>query len=564
MQDQAFLQLSAVIVTTLILGGLFRALKQPIMIAYIIAGILVGPSVFGIIQNGEGFSAFSQIGISLLLFMVGLGLNPKHIKEFGKNALIITLFYSIITAVPFFLLGKFFSFNDITSILLALGLSFNSTIVIMKILSDKLALESLPGQLSVGVLILQDLVAMITLMLISATAKGGDLTTAIIFTLLKGLIAIGLLLLFSWKTLPQLVKKIASSQEILLLFSLGWCMAIASIFYLMDFSIEIGALLAGITLSLSPYRYEISAKMRPLRDFFIMLFFVFLGSQLVFDDISTLIIPAIVFTSMVLLFKPIIISVIIGRLGYTKKTSFIAGLNFGQISEFSLIIVALGLKVGQVSHEVLSLLTLVALISITGSTYLMNYSEKIYRKLAPRLDFLEKKGVSLKGKSSFSPAHHDIVLIGYARMGISLVESFQNLHKKFFIVDYNPKIIHDLSQQNIDCLYGDISNMDTLEELNLSQAKMIICTVKDTEANLVLINKVKQINPNCIIMVVAHQSEDALMLYERGANYVIMPFHIGGHHTSTLLAEYGLDLERFLIEKKHHISKLLLRKELES
>jgi len=561
MQDQAFLELSIVIVTTLVIGGLFRFLRQPIMIAYILAGILVGPSVFGLIKSSEGLATFSQIGISLLLFMVGLGLNPKHIKEFGKNALIITFGHLIICGIPFFLLGKFFGFNDVTAIFLAMGLSFNSTIVIMKILSDKLTLETLPGQISIGVLILQDMVAMLTLMFISAGSKGGDLTTTILFILLKGTILIALLFLFSWKILPALVKKIANSQEILLLFSLGWCMAIASLFYLMDFSIEIGALLAGITLSLSPFRYEIMAKMRPLRDFFIMLFFVFLGSQLIFQDLTTLILPAIAFTILVLLFNPLVISLLMGKLGYTKKTSFTAGINFSQISEFSLILVTIGLKIGVISHNILSLMTLIALLTITGSTYLINYSEAIYRRLGKNLNFLENSRL-LKPDHRAAPETHDIILIGYARMGVSLVETFQSLHKKFFIVDYDPKIIHELSRQNINCLYGDISNPETLEELNLDKAKMIICTIKNTEANLVLINKVRQVNPKCIIIVVAHQSEEALLLYERGANYVIMPFHIGGHHASSMVAEYGLDLEKFLIEKNQHVSKLLLRKQL--
>ena len=536
--------------------------KQPIMIAYIIAGIVLGPSCFGLIQSSEGFSTFSQIGISLLLFLVGLGLNLKHIKETGKTAAIITLSQTAICTGLYFLLSKFLGFNDITAVFLGLGLSFSSTIVIMKILSDKMVLDGLPGQLSVGILILQDLLAMFTLMMVSATSKGGDLTNIIFLTLGNGLILIGLLFIFSWKVLPIITKKIANSQEMLLLFSIGWCMAIASLFYLMDFSIEIGALLAGITLSLSPFRLEIMAKMKPLRDFFIMLFFVSLGAQMYFQDIGGLLIPTLIFSTLILLLNPTIVTILMGRLGYTKKTSFLAGINFSQISEFSLILASLGLRIGQIDRSILSMLTLISLITITGSTYFMIYSEKIFLGLSPLLKFIEKKGEKIDQIKKFSPHEHDIVLIGYAKMGMPLLETFRRLHKNTFVVDYDPKIIQELNRQNIDCLYGDISNLETLEELDLSKAKMVICTLKDIETNLILINKVRKINPDCILIVLTHQVEEALQLYEKGANYVIMPYHIGGHHTSTMIADYGLDLEKFLIEKKKHVSKLLIRKEL--
>lgn len=563
MQEQAFIELSVVIFTTLVICGIFRLLKQPIMIGYIVAGILLSPNVFGLIHSSEGLITFSQIGISLLLFMVGLGLNPRHIKEIGKTALNITILQCLLCGALYFFLGKAFGFSDIASIYLALGLSFSSTIVIMKILTDKLTLDTLAGQISIGVLIMQDVLAMLALMLLSATSKGGDLISVIVITLLKGGILIGLLVLFSSKILPMLTKKVASSQELLLLFSVAWCLALASLFYLMDFSIEIGALLAGISLSLSPYRYEIMAKMKPLRDFFIMLFFVFLGTQIVFQDIASLIIPTIVFTLLVFIFKPFSVAFLMGKLGYTKKTSFLAGVNFSQISEFSLILATLGLRLGHLNSSTLSMLTLIAILSITGTTYFINYGENIYRHINKYLDFLEKKGARIEGKNSSHEQHtHEIVLVGYGRMGVALTESFQQIKKKFLVVDYDPKVIHELNKQNIECLYGDASNLDVMEELNLRNIKMLISTIKDTETNLTLITAIRQNNPNCIVIVLSHHVDDALLLYDQGANYVIMPFHLGGHHTSTMIAEYGFDMEKFLIEKNREIGKLLVRKEL--
>jgi Kef-type K+ transport system membrane component KefB/Trk K+ transport system NAD-binding subunit len=560
MQEQAFVELSLVILTTLVICGFFKALRQPIMIGYIVSGIVLSPNLTGILSNSEGLSTFSQIGITFLLFMVGLGLNPKHIKDIGKTALMTALGQLFITGGIVFLLSKQFGFDDTTAIYIGLGLSFSSTIVIMKMLTDKLTIETLPGKISIGILIIQDLIAMAALMIISAIAKNGDLATTILETIAKGAILIGVLAIISNKILPIITTKIAKSQEMLLLFSIAWCMAVASMFFVMDFSIEIGALLAGVTLSLSPYRYEISSKMRPLRDFFIMLFFVFLGSQIVFNDISSLILPIITLSLLILIINPIIISFIIGRMGYTKKTSFLAGINFSQISEFSLIVVALGVNVGQLDQKILSLLTLVALISITGSTYFIMYSEKIYRKLNKQLDFLEKHGKKLDEHKHFDHAEHDIILIGHGKMGISLIESFNNIGKNFFVIDYDPRVIHELNEKNIDCLYADVSNLDTYSELNIDDAKMIISSIKDAETNHLLINTIRQKNLTAIIIVLAHESEEALQLYEQGADHVIMPFHIGGEHTSEIISKYGFNTNKFHLEKKRHISKLLIRK----
>jgi len=562
MHDQAFIELSLVILTTLVICGFFRLLKQPIMIGYIVSGIVLSPNLLGFLKNSEGLSTFSQIGICFLLFMVGLGLNPKHIRDIGKTAVLTTTAQILISGGIFFLLSRAFGFNTSTSLYLGLGLSFSSTIIIMKILTDKLSLENLPGKISIGVLIIQDLLAMLALMVISAITKEGNLADIIIQTALKGAFLTALLVIISIKALPAITKKIASSQEMLLLFSIAWCMAVASLFYIFDFSIEIGALLAGITLSLSPYRYEISAKMRPLRDFFIMLFFVFLGSQMVFADIASLILPVLVFTLLVLILNPLVITFLMGRIGYTKKTSFLAGINFSQISEFSLILATLGVKVGHLDQKILSLLTLIALLTITGSTYFIMYAEKIYRYLSPRLSIFEKSGKKIDQHGNTAHQEHDIILIGYANMGASLVESFKMLNKKFFIVDYNPQVIQDLQRQNIDCLYADISNLDTYEEIDFRNSRMVISTLKDLDTNLLLINTVRQKNPAAIILVLSHQTDEALRLYEQGANYVIMPFHIGGHHTSSLIAEYGFDMEKFLIEKNRHVSRLMIRKEL--
>lgn len=562
MHDQAFIELGLVILTTLTICSIFKGLKQPIIIGYIVSGIILSPNLLGVLGHQNQFSTYSQIGISFLLFMVGLGLDPKNIRDVGKPAITTGIIQVVFTTLLTLLIGSLFHLPPLYSLYLALGLSFSSTIIIMKLLSDKNALETLYGRISVGFLIIQDLIAMLILMFVSASAGSDSPTTTILLLLVKGTVIGAILVLASIKILPWIGNKMAKSQEMLLLFSITWCIALASVFSLLGFSLEIGALLAGVTLSVSPYKHEISAKMKPLRDFFIMIFFVMLGSQMILGDISRHIGLILTASGLVLIGNPIIVLFIMGRLGYTKKTAFMAGLTVAQISEFSLILATLGIKVGHIPQDIIPVLTMIALITMAGSTYFIMYSEQLFKKLSPWLTIFEKKGNKVDQHQHSNRKEHDIILIGYAKMGITLMETFQTLKKDTFIIDYDPRIIHALKMKDINCLYADVSNLDTFDDIDLSKTEMIISTIKNIDTNLMLINTVKSAKSKAIVIVLSHQIDEALELYEQGANYVIMPFHIGGHFTSSLISEFGFELDKFVLEKNRHISKLLIRKEL--
>lgn len=560
MHDQAFIELGLVILTTLIVCSVFRILKQPIIIGYIISGLILSPNLLGVLGHQESFGTYSQMGISFLLFMVGLGLNPRNVRDVGKPAIITAGIQVMLTTLLGLLIGRLFGLPTYYSLYLAIGLSFSSTIVIMKLLSDKNALETLYGRISVGFLIVQDLIAMLLLMFVSASAGGGTLESTLLSLLAKGGL-IGLMLyLAAIKILPWISHKMARSQEMLLLFSITWCIALASIFALLGFSLEIGALLAGVTLSVSPYKHEISAKMKPLRDFFIMIFFVLLGSEIIIGEIWKHLGLILVCSALVLISNPLIVIFLMGRLGYTRKTAFMAGLSVAQISEFSLILAALGIKVGHLPPDIIPVLAMIALITMAGSTYFIIYAEKLYQKLSPWLKIFEKKGRKIDQASHFSGQERRVVLIGYAKMGIPLAEAFRLLRSDFFVIDYDPQMIETLKKQNIDCLYADVSNPETFEEFDLSKTQMVISTLKDTDTNLMLINTVRATRSKAIIIVLAHRIDDALRLYEQGAHYVIMPFHLGGRHTSSLIADFGFDLDKFVLEKNRQISKLLIRK----
>ena len=557
-----FVELSIIIIIAVVVAGIMRLLKQPLIISYILTGIIVSPYFLNIVKSTDAIATFAQIGVALLLFMVGLNLNPKIIKDVGKVSLITGVGQVIFTSVFGFFIGKLLGFSTIVSIYVAIALTFSSTIIIMKLLSDKGDLETLYGRIAIGFLIVQDLIVIVILMVIASIPAGINFTTLALETVFKGIGILLLLFLISIYIFPRITKAIAKSQEFLLLFSIGWCFAIATLFYYLNFSIEAGALLAGITMSLTPFRYEISSKMKPLRDFFIILFFILLGSQMVFTNISQYIIPIIIFSVFILIGNPLIVIMLMGLLGYTKRNSFLAGLTVAQISEFSLIFIALGVSVGHLTNEILSFVTIIGLITIAGSTYLILYANKIYPYLSKHLGIFERKGEKVDEHKYHKDGIYDLLLFGYNRIGYDILESFKKIKKRFLVIDFDPETITKLAKEGFDCKYGDANDSELLNELKFSKVKMVVSTIHNLDTNLLLINKIRESNKKAIITVVSHQIDEAMKLYDAGATYVLMPHFLGGHHVSTMIAEHGLNLNKFLKEKVAHIEHLRKRKEI--
>ena len=556
-----FTELSIILFLTVLISAVMHFLRQPLIIGYIISGIIAGPVVFNIVQSADTFSTFAQMGIIFLLFMVGLNLNFRVIGDVGKTSLLTGVGQVVFTSLIGYFIGRFLlGFPNIVAIYLAIAISFSSTIIIMKLLSDKKDLEALYGRISIGFLIVQDLIAIFVLTLISSVQRGDSVTGFAFESAIKGIGSLVVLVIISLYIFPHITKLIAKSQEFLMLFAISWCFAVASVFNYLNLSIEAGALLAGISLSMTPNHYEISYKMRPLRDFFIILFFVLLGSQMVFASISQYIVPAILFSVFILIGNPLIVMTLMGLMGYTKRNSFLAGLTVAQISEFSLILIALGVKMGHLTGEIISLITLIALITIAGSTYMIIYSNQLYRFLSRYLALFERPGKKIDEHKYHKDENYDIILFGHDDIGYDITTSLKKIKKKFLIIDYNPKVIINLSKEGYDCKYGDVNDTELLDELNFSKSKMIISTIPAIDTNLLLIRKVKDVNKDAIISVVAQQIDDALKLYDAGATYVIMPHFLGGCQASTLIENNQLSLSGFLNEKVAHIENLKLRK----
>ncbi|MDP3880665.1 MAG: cation:proton antiporter [bacterium] len=552
-----FVELSIIVVIAAAFSVLMRVLKQPLVVGYILAGILVGPYFLNVLQSTEALEVFAKIGITILLFIVGLHLSPTVIKEVGKISVIAGVGQVVFTSLVGFAIAKGLNFSNIASIYIAIALTFSSTIIILKLLSDRGDLNKLYGKISVGFLLVQDIIATAILVMVSALSAEGSGGIAITLALLfiKFCIVSAALYAIVRYILPRFASFFGASQELLFLSTLAWGLSISAIFYLIGFSIEIGALLAGVLMSMTPFAYEMSSRLKPMRDFFLVLFFVFLGTQMILESLAFLFFPALIFSLFVLIGNPIIVFIIMTLLGYRKRPSFFAGLTVAQISEFSLILAGLGLTLGHINEEIVSLITLVGLITIAGSTYFILYAHKIYPRIEKFLQFLDWR--STKNVEKRIPSDtSDIYIFGYDRMGDEMVRAAKKLEKSFLVIDFNPAMIRRLEAEGIPNLYGDAQDAEFLAELGIHQASLVVSTIPDQETNTLLIRYVKNVNDKALVVAIAHTLKEAKKLYEEGASYVLMPHFIGAKYGRQIIAKHGLNGEEFASLREKHLREI--------
>lgn len=536
--ESFFFQITVVIFLAAGLSIIFRFFKQPSILAFIITGILVGPmGPFGF-HSEELMKSLASIGITLLLFMIGLELNIKELKLVGKNALLAGSLQMIFTSIAGFGISYLLGFSQLESIYIGIALAFSSTILIIKLLSDKRDLKSLYGKITVGILLLQDLIAIFILIILStlnSSSSSIDLLSLIIAGL-KVFILFGIVITLSQEILPKFLNVIARSSESLFLFSLAWVFGIAALVSspLIGFSIEIGGLLAGIALASCVQSYQIITKVKPLRDFFLVIFFVTLGMEISFVSFSDNLIAIIVLCAFVLLITPIILLIVLGGLKYKKRTSFFSAVALAQISEFSLIMIFLGHKIGHISSQIVSVITLVGVICFVVSTYFIMHSNTIYKYLEPFLGFFERR--SSKDEKLEEDISGHIVLIGANRMGEGILNALKNKKENVIVVDFDPEIIEKLNKEKTRTFFGDISDPEIQEAVNIGKASLIISTISDPEDAISLLKSIKRLKGPKVI-VAAFEKSDAKEFYKEGADYVILPHIAGGNHLAKLLVD---------------------------
>ncbi|PIY79860.1 MAG: sodium:proton exchanger [Candidatus Pacebacteria bacterium CG_4_10_14_0_8_um_filter_43_12] len=531
-----FVELTLVLLIVAVASSLMKLLKQPLIVGYILAGVIVGPVGFNVVQAKDTLELFSKIGIAILLFIVGLHLSPKVIKEVGAVSMITGISQVLFTSVVGFLIALALGLTTTAAWYVAIALTFSSTIVVLKLISDKGRTHSLYGKIAIGFLLVQDVIASVILIGISAFSNPShnDLIPLISLLVLKTLgLMVVLFITYQW-LLPKLSFLIGKSQELLFVFSLAWGLGLAALFQWLGLSIEIGALVAGVAMSTTTYAEEIAAKLRPLRDFFIILFFVVLGSSMTFSSLSHLLLPVLVLSSFVLVGNPVIMIVIMNLLGFHKRTSFMTGLSIAQISEFSLILASLGLQLGHLSPDVVTIITLVGLVTIAGSTYLILYSEKLYPKLEKLLSLLElrKNGSDPK----MSKEHIEIFLFGCDRTSDHFLKLGKRYGYELGIVDFNPAMQERYEKEKVKFFYGDVGNKEFLLELPLDHAKLVISSIPTQADNILLCQHLKEVRPTCSVLIFAQTRDEAEELYTAGASYVILPHE---HAAASIVRHIG-------------------------
>lgn len=558
--DNIFIQLAIILGLSSMLGLITYKFKLPLLIAYLIGGVLIALAGFFDIHNSAALSFLPDIGIAFVLFLVGMELDLREIKSLGRPILLAGILQVLITAVLGTFISQSFGFALKESIYLGVGLSFSSTIVVIKLLLEKKDLKSLSGKLSVGILLLEDLLTVIILLgLSSASLIGGANILQILAIgvfLGKVLLLFSISLIFNRYILGVIFEAVSASTELLFLTALAWCFAFISLAILLGFSVVIGAFLAGVALASSPYHFQIQGKVKPMRDFFVALFFVYLGTKVNFAHFSQTILPILIFTFYATIIKPAIFILLLGTLGFRKHTMFSTAINLSHISEFSLILMLVGMKAGVVSQEALTVIAASGVLSIIISSFTISSSNKIYRAITSWVGFFERKSVYRNQNVLIEELEDHIVIIGAHRVGGEIVKFFKKENKSLVVLDFNPQQVELLLGAGVQVIYGDMSDPEILDILRLNKAKMVISTASDIHDNKVLLEDLKLRHINIPVVVRADTVRDAQSLYQAGADFVIIPEVMAGDLLLDIIKAHLDDNSYFKDRAKIELEKL--------
>ena len=525
--DEPFYLISAILGVAALIGVVSLRLRQPLIVAFIAVGILAGPSVLGWVTDESPLELLAEVGIAVLLFLVGLKLDLHLIRTTGPVAVVTGLGQVVFTSSIGFLLALVLGLDATTAFYVAVALTFSSTIIIVKLLSDKRELEQLHGRIALGFLIVQDIVVVLVMIALSTTTGGGTgdgVWSDIGLTVAKGAgLVVSVAIMMRW-VLPFLLHRVARSQELLLVFAVAWAVSMAAIGDWLGFSKEVGAFIAGFALASTPFREAIGSTLTPLRDFLLLFFFIELGAQLDFAAIGSEVPRAVVLSLFVLIGNPLIVLVIMGLMGYRKRVGFLAGLTVAQISEFSLIFIALGASLGHVDDSAVGLVTLVGVTTIGLSTYLILYSFPIYDRLAPLLGVFERRNPT-RSEDEAAGEPVDVILYGYGRYGRTLVPELVARGLHVLVVDWDPRtVVREPGGERVAVVFGDAEDPEYPGSLPLARARAVVSTVPDVDTNVALAGSLRRWGFDGLVAVTAHSRGDAARVERPGLDVILTPF----------------------------------------
>ena len=547
--QSAFGEVAALLVMAAVVGFLGIILRQPLIVSFIAVGLIAGPSALDVVRSDEQISLLSELGIAVLLFLVGIKLDVKLIRSLGAVSLLTGLGQVAFTSIFGYLLGLTLGLGYVTSLYVAVALTFSSTIIIVKLLSDKREIDSLHGQIALGFLIVQDLVVVLAMIILSAigigaVADGHGGSGSVLTVLMSGIAMVALVILFVRYVADPLTERLAHAPELLVIFAIAQAAMFAALSDFVGLGKEVGGLLAGVSLASTPYRETIAARLAPLRDFLLLFFFIALGSALDLSLLGAHLTAAVVFSLFVLVGNPLIVLAIMGAMGYRKRTGFLAGLTVAQISEFSLIFVAMGVTLGHVREDALGLVTLVGLVTIAASTYMITYSHQLYAICEPLLGIFERRGTPRE--PSEAGAHredgHKVIIFGLGRFGTAIGMRLQKRGIRVLGVDFNPLAVRRWRELGLDTEFGDATDPEFVAELPLSRAEWIVSTVpihptglSHEDARTTLIQLTRAAGFRGRVAVASHHPRDTEELFGAGADMVLEPFQDAADRAVDLL-----------------------------
>lgn len=542
--EDMFTEVAFVLALAACVGAIALWLRQPLIAAFILVGILVGPVCFDCIQSHDQIDLFAELGIGLLLFVVGLRLNPGLIRTLGMVSLVAALGQMLLTSTLGYLLARALGMTPIVAFYVAAALTFSSTIIIVKLLSDKREIHALHGRIAIGILIIQDIA--VVLLMLAVTAYGENTSgTHFGWEMLeifgKGS---GLLLLVAVVTrylLPRLLATLARRPELLVLFGIAWAIGLASLGMELGFSKEVGAFIAGVSLASTRYRAILTARLVGLRDFLLLFFFINMGVHIDVTHLGAELGPAILLSLFVLLGKPLMVLALVGGMGYARHTGAMTGLTLGQISEFSLILVVLGVDLGHIDVQTQGLVTLIGLITIGLSSYMIIYAHHIYEWLAPWLGRFERKvhhpEQDLGDAQPANIGKVEVIIFGLDPYGRNVARELMRRGVSILGVDFDPEAVRLHHEEGMLTLYGDVEDPELFHDLPLDTARLVISAIPDRDTSIVLLHALQHHAYRGRIALTAHSMRHRDYLLHEGADVVLLPFRDAAKEAADMLTE---------------------------
>lgn len=551
------IEIGMIIILCAFVASFSRIIKQPPLFAYVLSGFIIGPALFGFVKDIDTITALSEIGVAFLVFLAGLEISLKKLKQVNmKKIVLIGLIQMVILFLVALPITKIIGLDLMQGIYVAIIITFSSTMVVLKILSDKGEIVTLHGRILIAVLLLQDIFAIFAISVIAS----GELTSAVALSaFFKLAIVIGLAV-FLQKTILNYIFKRATApkhaKELIVLFALAVLFLFIILSLVVGLSIAIGSFIAGMALANLTYKSELEARIKPLRDFFSILFFVALGMQITVEGLreEVALFALLILGAMIL--KPFITFILLKIFGYTEKTSFVSSLGLGQLSEFSIMVGVIGFAAGVLTHAMLSTIIIATIISMSLTVIILDKENVIYTVFRRPISLLNF--IPVRENTGYMDTYEkSILIVGCDRMGKIILRDFLvNQKEEVVVIDYNPDIIALLKEKKIACIYGDIESPDILESIDVSKLTRVISTAPNLADSVLLLKKIRAESPATKVILTAQTNEEALELYNQGADYVMLPRFTAGEIVSNIIKKEDSSLKEVRKNQIERIKKL--------